>query len=368
MLQRLTRALCGVFLLVLTSPSFAIVSMCSGEALPQSGVDAVRHEVFWDDFDVWFADTNLEMYTLVEGAATFDKEASYPLGQGGSALHVAPIPAAGQYTVSGYASIAYPEAWGLDGGFGSACNPWIGTLNEALADEELSDAGDVKQDVEQEDNNAATLVCLSADGSSCVNEGSTPPVIAPEPPDGVLPRPPARSSQALSVMRGLVYAFDDTGLVLQTPSGQYLTYYFSEDYTITRHTVVPMSALEAGDAISVATQRDAAGVLEAVRVFAYRDPRQDQPLAVAPGTAALDAGVPVSGLLQMLSAQPERGGELRMKQGERELTLKFSPLLDATVIRPASFADIGAVPGYVQVIGAALDDGTQTVRALELHW
>ncbi|MDR0779875.1 MAG: hypothetical protein LBF16_04145, partial [Pseudomonadales bacterium] len=65
MRQSVIHTLCAVLLLAMASPSFALVSLCSGEFLPEVGADGLRHEVFWNDFDAWFTDAGVEVYTAV---------------------------------------------------------------------------------------------------------------------------------------------------------------------------------------------------------------------------------------------------------------------------------------------------------------
>lgn len=199
-----------------------------------------------------------------------------------------------------------------------------------------------------------------------MNESSTPPVIGGGNTDGVAPRPSANRVDPLSVAQGLLYALDATGIVLQTATGQYFTYYFTQDYAITRHTVVQVSELSAGEVISAVVERDAEGALSVASLRAYRDQPRD--VAAASQTSELASDLAVSGVLKDQDIQPGKGGELRVTSGGRELILRISPLIDATVIRPAQFADIAAVPGYIRVVAVAQADGRQAVRAIELHW
>lgn len=365
MLQCLVRAVCATFLIVTASPSFALVSICSGELLPEAGADAVRHEVIWDDFDSWFSDADVEMYTLVEGSATFEREDAYVLGQGGSALHVAPIQVEGQYTVSGYVRLAYPQAWGIDGSFGSACDSWHGVLTAVLANQEATST-DISN---WNENSTSILVCPNSATAPCLSEGSAPPVIGGDESSTIV-RPPTNRVEVLQAAQGLIYAIDETGLVLQTPNG-YLTYHFKQDYTVTRHTVVSVSELQPGDVINAITERGADGSLEVVGLNVYRDqPRELQQTQIV-ASSEMDTQAPadnVGGVLKELNVQQSKGGEIRVTSGERELVLKLSPLIDATVVRSATFSDITSIPGYVRVVAAPQDDGTQNVRALELHW
>jgi hypothetical protein len=331
------------------------------------GADGLRHEVFWNDFDAWFTDAGVEVYTAVTGAAVFEQEERYPLGQGGSALQVAPIQRAGEYTVSGYARLAYPSAWGIEGSFGSACAPWRGVLEQALTSQDVNNKNS-ETTVQNAGGagNAGGAACVAVASGPCMSEGSSPPVIGGE-GAAELVRPPVKRVERLSATRGLLYALDETGIVLQTPRG-YATYYFTQAYSIARHTVVLVSELRAGDVIDATVERSAEGALAAVALRVYRDQAPEVQAARLASAAELASVDQVAGVFKELSVQANRGGELRVSSGGQEVVLKLSPLLDATVIRPASFADISAVPGYVSVVAAIQDDGTQSVRAVELHW
>lgn len=365
------KVIATIFIFASTSTAFGLTSVCSGELLPLTGLNTLKHEASWSYYDNWYYNMFVEISSEVDGPVSPSLVEEVEMEVGGSVLHFLDSPPNGHYTLRGYVQIGYPLSWGFDGYYGIECPSWNGDITNADNvsstgnDGRLVGVGSGRLSVRviSNLNLGAETLCAETNAASCA----------------VIDAHSAANAAAYSKMlsfsesqlfrrtttAGIVEAIGEESLVIRTAVGRLVRYAMGNQFQLTRHTSINSSEIGVGDFVGVYWSSANENDSDALSVRVYRGEISPQvsfsEIAVPSKTRGIEFRSVVT------SVERFTQGDLRLVYEQGSTTMLVPNSASVTVIEPALLRDLVSFSTEVHVLGQLREDGSLVVRAIEIH-
>lgn len=361
----LSKTLCTIALMALSSGSAALTSVCSGELLPMTGLNTLQHEASWSYHDNWFYNMFVEISSVVDGPVSPSLTDEIEMETGGSALHFLDQPVDGDYTLRGYVQVGYPLPWGFEGYYEIACPGWIGSIENPgvphSASEETRLVGLYQGIISESEPMHSS--CDSSDAGNCSTATSVA-VVDAQNRNRTYPLFVNPSEYRSQTDLGTIEAIDDHGIVIRTQVGRLQSMVLPESLKISKVTKVNDSSVLPGDKVGVYWSSSNKLDADAIQVRVYRD--QQGGFSAVPVIALSNEspGMEMRGVVSHIERAGADALRLVYAQGTTTLTIPMGASI--SLIEDLPFPQLQSLIGQpVTVISQRMTDDSLVVRVIE---